>query len=133
VDCGALVLAGSNFCSQCGRPVGRYSSLPPPPDTGGVSAPPHLNLQVLASRAALEGERKVVTVLFADLRGSLGMLAGLDPEETQALLDAVLGTMVAAVHRYEGAVNQVMGDGIMARCRRPRCWATTRPPRACAA
>ena len=92
----------------------RSSSLPPPPDSGSVSPPPHLNLQVLASRAALEGERKVVTVLFADLRGSMGMVAGADPEETQALLDAVLGAMVAAVHRYEGAVNQVLGDGIMA-------------------
>ncbi|MET0389713.1 MAG: adenylate/guanylate cyclase domain-containing protein [Polyangiales bacterium] len=77
-------------------------------------APPHLSQHVLASRAALEGERKQVTVLFADLRGSLGVLAGEDPEDSQALLDAVLTAMASAVHRYEGAVNQVMGDGIMA-------------------
>jgi class 3 adenylate cyclase/tetratricopeptide (TPR) repeat protein len=70
--------------------------------------------RVLASRAALEGERKQVTVLFADVRGSLSVIQGVDPEEGQALLDAVLEAMAEAVHRYEGAVNQVMGDGIMA-------------------
>jgi class 3 adenylate cyclase/tetratricopeptide (TPR) repeat protein len=70
--------------------------------------------RVLASRAALEGERKQVTVLFADVRGSLYVIQNVDPEEGQALLDAVLEAMAEAVHRYDGAVNQVMGDGIMA-------------------
>ena len=64
--------------------------------------------------SVLEGERKQVTVLFADLKGSMELLADRDPEEARQLLDPVLERMMAAVHRYEGTVNQVMGDGIMA-------------------
>jgi class 3 adenylate cyclase len=70
--------------------------------------------KILTSRAALEGERKQVTVLFADLKGSMELLADRDPEEGRQLLDPVLERMMATVHRYEGTVNQVMGDGIMA-------------------
>src|SRR5437899_8201139 len=66
------------------------------------------------SRSALEGERKQVTVLFADLKGSMELLADRDPEEARQILDTVLERMIDAVHRYEGTVNQVMGDGIMA-------------------
>src|SRR4029434_10718062 len=66
------------------------------------------------SKTALEGERKQVTVLFADLKGSMELLADRDPEEARKLLDPVLELMMEAVHRYEGTVNQVMGDGIMA-------------------
>ena len=76
--------------------------------------PTHLTEKILASRAALEGERKQVTVLFADLKGSMELLADRDPEDARELLDPVLERMMAAVHRYEGTVNQVMGDGIMA-------------------
>jgi class 3 adenylate cyclase/tetratricopeptide (TPR) repeat protein len=76
--------------------------------------PSHLAEKILHSRAALEGERKQVTVLFADLKGSMELLADRDPEEARQLLDPVLTLMMDAVHRYEGTVNQVMGDGIMA-------------------
>jgi class 3 adenylate cyclase/predicted ATPase len=76
--------------------------------------PAHLTEKILSSKAALEGERKQVTVLFADLKGSMELLADRDPEEARQLLDPVLERMMAAVHRYEGTVNQVMGDGIMA-------------------
>jgi class 3 adenylate cyclase len=76
--------------------------------------PPYLAEQILTSRSALEGERKQVTVLFADLKGSMELLADRDPEEARQLLDPVLERMMEAVHRYEGTVNQVMGDGIMA-------------------
>src|SRR5262245_28959747 len=76
--------------------------------------PTHLAEKILLSKADLEGERKQVTVLFADLKGSLELLADRDPEEARQLLDPVLERMMAAVHRYEGTVNQVMGDGIMA-------------------
>jgi class 3 adenylate cyclase/tetratricopeptide (TPR) repeat protein len=76
--------------------------------------PTHLVEKILTSRAALEGERKQVTVLFADLKGSMELLADRDPEEARQLLDPVLERMMAAVHRYEGTVNQVLGDGIMA-------------------
>jgi class 3 adenylate cyclase/tetratricopeptide (TPR) repeat protein len=76
--------------------------------------PAHLAEKILTSRSALEGERKQVTVLFADLKGSMELLAERDPEEGCAILDPVVERMMAAVHRYEGTVNQVMGDGIMA-------------------
>ena len=79
-----------------------------------TSTPSHLTEKILTSRSALEGERKQATVLFADLKGSMELLAERDPEEARQLLDPVLGYMMAAVHRYEGTVNQVMGDGIMA-------------------
>src|SRR5262249_33922256 len=76
--------------------------------------PKHLAEKILTSKSALEGERKQVTVLFADLKGSMELLADRDPEEARRLLDPVLERMMEAVHRYEGTVNQVMGDGIMA-------------------
>src|SRR3989441_1373671 len=76
--------------------------------------PSYLAEKILASRAALEGERKQVTVLFADLKGSTELIEGLDPEEARQLLDPALHVMMDAVHRYEGTVNQVLGDGIMA-------------------
>jgi class 3 adenylate cyclase/tetratricopeptide (TPR) repeat protein len=79
-----------------------------------VYTPTHLAEKILQSRSALEGERKQITVLFADVKGSLELLANRDPEEARALLDPVLERMMEAVHRYEGTVNQVMGDGIMA-------------------
>src|SRR5215471_12109202 len=70
--------------------------------------------KILASRADLEGERKQVTVLFADIKGSTELIASLDPEAARRLLDPALHLMMEAVHRYEGTVNQVLGDGIMA-------------------
>src|SRR5207302_8692165 len=76
--------------------------------------PKHLAEKILTSKAALEGERKQVTVLFADLKGSMELLADRDPEEARKILDPVLERMMEAVNRYEGTVNQVMGDGIMA-------------------
>ena len=76
--------------------------------------PRHLAEKILTARTALEGERKQVTVLFADLKGSMELLADRDPEQTRKLLDPVLEYMMDAVHHYEGTVNQVMGDGIMA-------------------
>ena len=76
--------------------------------------PKHLAEKILTSKAALEGERKQVTVLFADLKGSMELLADRDPEDARKLLDPVIQHMMEAVHRYEGTVNQVMGDGIMA-------------------
>jgi class 3 adenylate cyclase len=76
--------------------------------------PPYLAEKILISRSALEGERKQVTVLFADLKGSTELIRDLDPETAQRLLDPALHHMMDAVHRFEGTVNQVLGDGIMA-------------------
>jgi predicted ATPase/class 3 adenylate cyclase len=79
-----------------------------------VYTPPYLAEKILTSRSALEGERKQVTVLFADLKGSTELIRDLDPEAAQRLLDPALQHMMDAVHRFEGTVNQVLGDGIMA-------------------
>jgi class 3 adenylate cyclase/tetratricopeptide (TPR) repeat protein len=89
----------------------------PPPrqfDSPERYTPKHLAERILTSKAAIEGERKQVTVLFADLKGSMELLADRDPEDARKLLDPVLERMMDAVHRYDGTVNQVMGDGIMA-------------------
>ena len=76
--------------------------------------PPYLAEKILTSKSTLEGERKQVTVLFADLKDSTELIRGLDPEAAQQLLDPALHRMMDAVHRFEGTVNQVLGDGIMA-------------------
>ena len=111
--CGASNAATQKFCGECGGPLtgtaaaGRVAS----PES---YTPKHLAEKILTSKAALEGERKQVTVLFADLKGSMELLADRDPEEARKILDPVLTLMMDAVHHYEGTVNQVMGDGIMA-------------------
>src|SRR5712691_2690995 len=90
---------------------------PAPPDPAYAPltyTPPYLAEKILTSRRAMEGERKQVTVLFADLNGSTELIRDLDPEQAQAILDPALHTMMDAVHRFEGTVNQVLGDGIMA-------------------
>src|SRR5689334_657859 len=103
---------GARFCPACG---GRLAA----PDPGrfaspGAYTPPHLAQRILDARAALEGERKQVTVLFADIHGLIDVMADRDPEEIGPLVDRVRELMMEAVHRYEGTVNQVVGDGIMA-------------------
>ncbi len=111
-NCGQPLTPGKKFCRSCGTPVAaRESAAPASP---AAYTPAHLAEKILTSRTALEGERKQVTVLFADLKGSMELLSDRDPEEARKLLDPVLERMMEAVHRYEGTVNQVMGDGIMA-------------------
>ena len=115
--CGTKVEAGSNFCDSCGAPLAATPAQPAPPSRFASPesyTPKHLVEKILTSKSALEGERKQVTVLFADLKGSMELLADRDPEEARKILDPVLERMMEAVHRYEGTVNQVMGDGIMA-------------------
>ena len=100
------VTAAAKFCEECGAPL---THLAPESYT-----PKHLAEKILTSKSALEGERKQVTVLFADIKSSMELLATRDPEQARELLDPVLHSMMEAVHYYEGTVNQVMGDGIMA-------------------
>ena len=120
-NCGSHLSATAKFCSECAHPVAGVSP-------GGRFAAPesytpkHLVEKILTSKSALEGERKQVTVLFADLKGSMELLADRDPEEARKILDPVLERMMEAVHRYEGTVNQIMGDGIMASSEHP--WPT---------
>ncbi|HXH22403.1 MAG TPA: adenylate/guanylate cyclase domain-containing protein [Dehalococcoidia bacterium] len=114
-SCGALLSPTAKFCSECAHPVGQAAPSVAQRFTSPESyTPKHLAEKILTSKAALEGERKQVTVLFADLKGSMELLADRDPEEARRLLDPVLERMMEAVHRFEGTVNQVMGDGIMA-------------------
>src|SRR5262245_31226478 len=106
--------AGMRFCGQCAAPLPAADRSEPRFAGPESYTPKHLAEKILTSRSALEGERKQVTVLFADLKGSMELLADRDPEEARKILDPVLELMMEAVHRYEGTVNQVMGDGIMA-------------------
>ena len=110
--CGHAAPAGARFCPACG---GRLAA-PEPARYGSPQAytPAHLAQRILDSRAALEGERKQVTVLFADIHGVADVLGDRDPEELGPTLDRMRELMMEAVHRYEGTVNQVVGDGIMA-------------------
>ena len=110
--CRAELPGSAKFCLECGEPVAQQvrASFSSP----ALYTPKHLAERILTSKAALEGERKHVTVLFADLKGSMELLADRDPEDARKILDPVLERMMEAVHRYEGTVNQVMGDGIMA-------------------
>ena len=116
--CGEPNRQTAKFCRNCGQMINQ-PALTAPASIAGAPAPDtyvpkHLAEKILASRHTLEGERKHVTVLFADIRGSTRLLEGLDPEEGQKIIDPVLRIMMEAVHRYEGTVNQVLGDGIMA-------------------
>jgi class 3 adenylate cyclase/tetratricopeptide (TPR) repeat protein len=113
-QCGTQLPAGAKFCLECGKPTDSHETEPARFASPQSYTPKHLAEKILTSRSALEGERKQVTVLFADLKGSMELLADRDPEEARKLLDPVLDRMMEAVHRYEGTVNQVMGDGIMA-------------------
>src|SRR5262249_12331050 len=107
---------GSRFCSNCGQRLPAAETAAPPTRFGspGSYTPTHLAHRILAARQALEGERKQVTVLFADTKSSMELLADRDPEDSRRLLDGVLERMIKAVHQYEGTVNHVLGDGIMA-------------------
>jgi class 3 adenylate cyclase/tetratricopeptide (TPR) repeat protein len=111
--CSAESPPASKYCGACGTLL---RAAPEADKFGSAESytPRHLAEKILTSRAALEGERKQVTVLFADMKGSLELLADRDPEDARMLLDPVIERMMEAVHRYEGTVNQVMGDGIMA-------------------
>jgi class 3 adenylate cyclase/tetratricopeptide (TPR) repeat protein len=113
-SCGAELPGSARFCLQCGQAVAASAAAPIRLTAPETYTPRHLAEKILTFKAALEGERKQVTVLFADLKGSMELLADRDPEEARKLLDPVLEHMMEAVHRYEGTVNQVMGDGIMA-------------------
>ena len=109
--CGVPLPPAAKFCPECAKPVS--VARPGEPFASPETYTPR-HLAWLPRAAALEGERKQVTVLFTDLKGSMELLAERDPEDARKLLDPVLEHMMDAVHRFEGTVNQVMGDGIMA-------------------
>jgi len=112
--CGTELPAGAKFCLECGQSVSAQPAIATRFISPETYTPKHLAEKILTSKSALEGERKQVTVLFADMKGSMELLADRDPEDARKILDPILEQMMEAVHRYEGTVNQVMGDGIMA-------------------
>src|SRR4051812_31033083 len=95
--CGAELPAKAKFCVECAQPVGQSAAPPAAPPTPASYTPQHLAERIISSRGALEGERKQVTVLFADLKGSTELIQGLDPEEARSLLDPALHAMMDAV------------------------------------
>ena len=128
-QCGHANPPGSRFCNACGGPLQEVrpaatvttpaSNAPSPTPatsypTPNTYTPRHLAEKILASRSAVEGERKQVTVLFADIKGSTELIHGRDTEDAQRLLDGAIVVMMEAVHRYEGTVSRLMGDGLMA-------------------
>src|SRR5262245_2615844 len=111
--CGTSLPPESRFCYGCGTAL-PTAGAPKRAHSPESYTPKHLAEKIRTSRGSLEGERKQVTVLFADVKSSMELLADRDPEDARKLLDAVLERMMEAVHCYEGTVNNVMGDGIMA-------------------
>jgi class 3 adenylate cyclase len=113
--CGESTGAGARFCGSCGQSLWPQSeALTSRFGSPDVYTPQHLVERILTQNACLAGERKHVSVLFADMRGSMELIADRDPEEAQKILDPVVTRMMDAIHRYEGYVCQVSGDGIMA-------------------
>src|SRR5882724_12052425 len=119
-ECGAALAV---LCASCGTPNGPRekfcggcgAGLPPAPTRPpATSTPKHLAEKIRTSRAALEGERKQVTVLFADVKGSMELAEQMDPEAWHAIMDRFFQLLAEGVHRFEGTVNQYTGDGIMA-------------------
>ena len=105
--CGAVQPPGARFCPECGRAVG---AAPGP----ASYTPAHVSEQILAVRSAIEGERKQVSVLFCDIVRSSALAAELGPEEFHLVIDRFFRVALAEVHRYEGTINQFLGDGFMA-------------------
>src|SRR5213593_2758612 len=116
-------LPGSRFCNECGHPLASDAPAPseasaprtPPSDRARVEyTPKHLADKILKARSALEGERRQVTVLFADLAGFSALAEARDPEEVHTIVDRYFGMIATEVHRFEGTINQYTGDGVMA-------------------
>jgi hypothetical protein len=117
VQCGFANQPQAKFCGECGTFIGPASRTASPPTLAAQPQPPsrytptYLAEKILTSKTALEGERKQVTVLFADLKGSMELLADRDPEEARRLFDPILDRLMAAMHRAEGNAHSFTGDG----------------------
>ncbi|MFW6011395.1 MAG: adenylate/guanylate cyclase domain-containing protein, partial [Desulfosalsimonas sp.] len=112
-ECGQGNSPGFKFCSECGHNL--YEPAKPPNYSTPCSyTPKHLANKVLNTRSAIEGERKLVTVLFADVADYTAMSENLDPEEVHRIMDGCFKILVDEIHRYEGTINQFTGDGVMA-------------------
>jgi class 3 adenylate cyclase/tetratricopeptide (TPR) repeat protein len=114
-SCGADLPPASRFCNLCGQAVGDPLTMPAAGERAPRDyTPRHIADKILNSRSALEGERKQVTVLFADVKSSTQLAGDVDAEDWHAILDRFFQLLSDGVHRFEGTVNQYTGDGIMA-------------------
>jgi class 3 adenylate cyclase/predicted ATPase/ribosomal protein L40E len=113
-SCNSVNPADARFCRKCGRALGAGAPASSPSPAASAKAPRVELTHELQTGESLEGERKTVTALFADIKGSTELMRDLDPEEARAIVDPVLQLMMAAVHRYGGYVAQSTGDGIFA-------------------
>jgi class 3 adenylate cyclase len=113
-NCGVALRPTAKFCDECAAPTGRSSTTPTLNRDPRSYTPKHLAEKILTSRSALEGERKQVTILFADVKGSTELASDLDPEEWHRIMDRFFQILAEGVHRFEGTVNEYRGDGIMA-------------------
>jgi class 3 adenylate cyclase len=115
--CGAELLRAAKFCAECGAAaasVKKVTEKERPLRDARDYTPKHLAEKILQGKSALEGERKQVTVLFADVKGSMELAGQLDPEAWHRILERFFEILTEGVHRFEGTVNQYTGDGIMA-------------------
>ncbi len=111
-SCGAAVSPDARFCKRCGQGLGSQPRVAAAP-----KATTGADVRVVSDQPAstvIEGERKMVTALFADIKGSMELMEGLDPEEARAIVDPALKLMIDAAHRYDGYIVQSTGDGIFA-------------------
>jgi class 3 adenylate cyclase len=113
-SCGTSCSPRAKFCRKCRIPLGGDAVAKTSERDPRSYTPKHLAEKILTSRSALEGERKQVTVLFADVRGSTELASELDPEEWHRIMDRFFQILAEGVHRFEGTVNEYRGDGIMA-------------------
>jgi class 3 adenylate cyclase/tetratricopeptide (TPR) repeat protein len=114
-SCGHSYEAGSKFCDKCGQDL-RAHKEPTPIDYAQPQTytPKHLAEKILTSRSTLEGERKLLTVLFADVANFTSLSEKLEPEEVHQIMEGCLRILMDEIHKYEGTINQFTGDGVMA-------------------
>ncbi|MCF8038014.1 MAG: AAA family ATPase [Desulfohalobiaceae bacterium] len=113
-SCGQPYESESLFCDECGQNLSEAQTSSIDYDQPQSYTPKHLADKILSNRTSLEGERKIVTVLFADVADSTALAENLDPEEVHQIMDGCFQILMEQIHRYEGTVNQFTGDGIMA-------------------
>jgi class 3 adenylate cyclase len=113
--CGAIIISDSKFCEKCGQALSK-SAIATPVDYSEPQAytPSFLAKKILTTRSSIEGERKLVTVLFADVANYTPMSEKLDPEEVHQIMDGCFKILMDEIHKYEGTINQFTGDGVMA-------------------
>jgi len=113
--CGAITPATGKFCKLCGHNLKEPKETPPVDYSKPQSyTPKHLADKILTTRSTIEGEKKIVTVFFADVANYTSMSEKLDPEEVHQIMDGAFKILMDEIHKYEGTINQFTGDGIMA-------------------